>query len=65
MIGSKSDLTISLVKSAKIGDLEFLKMIYHAGLSNLEDFVTYDNRNIAHIVLLLNNYRLHVKAKFK
>jgi len=50
VIGSKNELTTNLLRSTKKGDLEFIKLIYHAGLSNLEEYMTYDNRNIAHIV---------------
>ncbi len=41
---------MSYPRSAMENDLETIKILYHSGLKNLNDFTNIEGRNIGHIV---------------
>lgn len=49
VIANKDDITNLLFESVKKGDLDTLKLIFHSGLKNFNDYCNIDNRNIGHI----------------
>ena len=49
MLGDKEEITTLLLESGSKGDIDTLKMLYHSGLKNLNDFTNIDERNIGHI----------------
>ena len=49
IIANTEDITQLLFESALNGDLEMIKLIYHAGLKYLNIYTNIDLRNIGHI----------------
>lgn len=49
VLGDKEEITTLLLESGSKGDIDTLKMLYHSGLKNLNDFTNIDERNIGHI----------------
>jgi lysophospholipase len=58
ILANHQELTTKLLRAAKDGDLEFIKLFYFAGLKNLHDYFNMDHRNIAHIVILFVFYSI-------
>ena len=56
IIANHEEITTKILRAAKIGDLEFIKLLYFAGLKNLHDYFNTDLRNIAHIVYFYIDY---------
>ena len=56
VIANHQELTTRILRSTKDGDIEFIKLLYFAGVKNLHEYVNTDNRSIAHIVTLLFIY---------
>lgn len=46
---STEDLTDLLLHSAVKGDLDMLKLLFHAGLKSFNEYTNVDERNIAHV----------------
>ena len=65
VIANTSELTTKILRAGKDGDLEFIKLLYFAGVKNLHEYVNIDSRSLAHIVLLISLYifRLFVNVR--
>lgn len=51
VIANTNELTSKILRAGKEGDLQFIKLLYFAGVKNLHEYVNIDNRSLAHIVL--------------
>ncbi|EAR86550.2 L-asparaginase (macronuclear) [Tetrahymena thermophila SB210] len=49
IIAEKDEITNLLLDSAMTGDLDTIKLIYHSGLKNFNDYTNIDQRNIGHV----------------
>jgi lysophospholipase len=62
-----------LLDAAADGDLELIKLMYHSGFKDLNEFVNVDNRNVAHIavcckqldVLFFLKYQVHFNFQLR
>ena len=53
VLGNREELANRILKATKEGDLEFIKMLFFAGLKNLGDYKNIEGRNIGHIVFTI------------